>query len=64
MSYLLKRLFLLLSLLIGAWLFVYVISFFATFSPETEFTLQQYSFITALIVFVVIVVYERIKVRK
>gem|GEM_PF-4749544 len=64
MAYLLKRVFLFLLLLAGAWLFVYAIFCFATFSPETEYALQRYSLITALVVFIIIVVYQRIKTNR
>jgi len=64
MIHLLKRFLLLFALLIGAWLFVYAMFSFATFSPETEHTLQQYSLVTALVVFIIIVVYQRIKIGR
>ena len=64
MDHLLKRFYLLLALLAGAWLFVYAICRFATFSPETEYTLQQYSVVTAFAVFMIIVIYKRIKIGR
>ena len=64
MAHLLKRFFLFIALFVGAWIFVYAITRFVALSPKTQFAVQQYAVVTALVVFIFIVGYKRIKMRR